>query len=77
MPLKPAAEFSEREALFDGEIPCVRHRGILHRHDMAVTQHQSIALLPVRPFRVVIENMEIERLKDRRCARSLPRQAFE
>ncbi len=49
------------QALFDGKIPRVRHRGIAHRHDVTVRKEKSITLRPLGVFRVVFENMEIQR----------------
>ena len=68
MPLKPAAELPQRHAFFHVKVSRVRKGGIEHGADMAVTEDEPVALLPLRPLRVVLQDMEIKRGEDVRHA---------
>src|SRR3989344_5908951 len=60
VPLQTAPELAQRHTFFDREIAGVRHRRVAHWHDMAVAEHESVALVGIRVFGVVPKNMKIK-----------------
>src|SRR3989338_6276872 len=79
MSLQTRAEFAKRHALFYGEISSMRHCGIAHRTNVAIGEKQPIPLLPIRIFRIVLQDMKVERGKNvghAKRARGVPRLCF-
>jgi len=64
VPLKTPSELAQRLQLFYGEIPSVRECGVLHRTNVTIRKHETIAIGPMRLLRVVAKNVEIEGGKD-------------
>ncbi len=60
MALQPRAELAQRLQFRDREISRIRHRGVEHRTDVTIGQHQPVAIRPGGVLRIVLEAMQVQ-----------------